>query len=79
MSAKLVKKEGYTVDFEITASPEKFEELVHTFGEDRCLFGTDFPMWDTKAELERFMAVKITDDQREKILYKNAADILKIK
>ena len=26
MSAKLVKKEGYTVDFEITASPEKFEE-----------------------------------------------------
>jgi len=26
MSAKLVKKEGYTVDFEITVSPEKFEE-----------------------------------------------------
>ena len=26
MSAKLVKKEGYTVDFEITVSAEKFEE-----------------------------------------------------
>ena len=26
MSAKLVKKEGYTVDFEITVSPELFEE-----------------------------------------------------
>ena len=26
MSAKLVKKEGYTVDFEITVAPEKFEE-----------------------------------------------------
>lgn len=59
-------------------TPEKFAELIHTFGEDRLLFGTDFPMWDTKLELDRFMAVKLNDSQREKIFYKNAANILKI-
>lgn len=60
-------------------SMENFERLIRTFGEDRVIFGTDFPMWDTKLELERFMSVGLTDTQREKILYKNAADILKIK
>ena len=78
----LLGEENCMVDTSSTSgftTPEKFEELIHTFGEDRLLFGTDFPMWDTKAELERFMAVKLSDDQREKVLYKNAAQILKIK
>ena len=60
-------------------TPEKFEELIHTFGEDRLLFGTDLPMWDPKEELKRFMAVKLSNTQREKILYENAANLLKIK
>ncbi len=78
----LLEEENCMVDTSSTSgftTPEKFEELIHTFGEDRLLFGTDFPMWDTKGELERFMAVKLSDGQREKILYDNAAKILKIK
>lgn len=55
-----------------------FERLIKNYGADRVLFGTDFPMWDGSAELERFMRVKISDDEREKILYKNAEAILKI-
>ncbi len=78
----LLNEENCMVDTSSTSgftTPEKFQELIHTFGEDRLLFGTDFPMWDTKGELDRFMAVKLTDTQREKILYENAAKILKIK
>ena len=78
----LLNEENCMVDTSSTSgftTPEKFAELIHTFGEDRLLFGTDFPMWYTKRELERFMAVKLSDTQREKILYTNAAEILKIK
>lgn len=57
---------------------EEFAHLIHTFGADRLLFGSDFPMWDPKGELERFMNVSLTDEEREKILYKNAEAILKI-
>ncbi|MBR3988283.1 MAG: amidohydrolase family protein [Clostridia bacterium] len=78
----LLSEENCMVDTSSTSgftTPEKFKELIHTFGDSRLLFGTDFPMWDPKGELDRFMAVNLSDDQRENILYKNAADILKIK
>lgn len=78
----LLGEENCMVDTSSTSgftSMENFEKLIRTFGEDRVIFGTDFPMWDTKAELDRFMSVKLTDAQREKILYTNAAEILKIK
>ncbi len=54
----------------------KFESLIKTFGADRLLFGTDFPLWNTEEELRRFMSVKMTDSDREKILYSNGAKIL---
>ncbi len=77
----LLSEENCMVDTSSTSgftTPEKFAELIHTFGEDRLIFGTDFPMWDTGSELERFMRVKLSDTQREKILYGNAAKLLKI-
>lgn len=57
---------------------EEFEKLICTYGADRLLFGTDFPMWDPKEELERLMAVPMSDGDREKILWSNAAGLLKI-
>lgn len=78
----LLNEENCMVDTSSTSgftSPEQFAELIHTFGEDRLLFGTDFPMWDTSLELKRFMSVKLSDTAREKILYFNAAKLLKIK
>ena len=38
---------------------------------DPFLFGTDFPMWSPKTELSKFMALKISDSERELILGKN--------
>ena len=43
----------------------------------RMLFGTDFPMWDHTAELERLQKLGLTDAEMEKILYRNACDVLK--
>lgn len=78
----LLGEENCMVDTSSTSgftTPEKFDELIHTFGADRLLFGSDFPMWDPKGELQRFMEVKMSDDDREKVLYNNAAKILGIK
>ena len=51
-------------------------DLIHSFGYERYLFGTDFPMWDHKEELERFLALPLTEEEREAILYNNAARLL---
>ncbi|MGN0453186.1 MAG: amidohydrolase family protein [Ruminococcus sp.] len=55
---------------------ELFEKLIKAYGADRLLFGTDFPMWDAELEIERFMSVNISDDDKEKILSKNALNLL---
>ncbi len=55
------------------------KELINIYGADRCLFGSDFPMWDPKAELENFMTLGLTDEQYEKTLYINAERILGIR
>jgi len=46
-------------------------DIINEFGEDRFMFGTDYPMWDHEDELERFNTMKLTPAQREKIFYKN--------
>lgn len=57
-------------------SPEKAVEYIRAFGADRVMFGSDFPLWDPDVEFERFMALPITDDEREQIAYGTAAEFL---
>jgi len=56
-------------------SSQKAKELILTYGVDRVLFGTDYPLWTPEEEIERFMAVDLTEEQRENILYNNAAKL----
>ena len=51
--------------------PSVASEMIKQYGIDRFMFGTDFPMWSAKDELERFNKLDLTDSQREKILYGN--------
>lgn len=52
-------------------SPETAKEYINAYGDDRIFFGTDYPMWSAKDELERFFRIDLSDGQREKILWKN--------
>ncbi len=54
------------------------EKYINIYGADRLLYGSDFPLWDPVKEMERFMKLKLTDTQREKIAYKNAERILNL-
>lgn len=51
-------------------------QYIRAHGAERVLFGTDYPMWRHDEELARFMALSLTREERERILYQNAADLL---
>ena len=57
---------------------EKVSELINLYGADRLMFGSDFPMWNPVKEYESFMKFDLTDEQREKILWRNAAKVFDI-
>ena len=57
---------------------EESEELIKMYTADRVVFGTDFPMWSHKDDIERFYKMNLTTQQQEKILYKNAVKLFSI-
>ena len=57
-------------------SPEEGRRIIRCYSRDRVLFGTDYPMWNPAEELERFRNLGLTEEEEEKILWKNAAKLL---
>ena len=54
------------------------EDYINRYGAERFVYGSDFPMWDPVVEMERFLKLKLTDDQFEQISNKTAKRILGI-
>ena len=46
------------------------------YGAERVLFGTDFPMWRPKVEVEKFLAMPLTEEERRIIAWDNGAKLL---
>lgn len=59
-------------------TPEKAEYLIGKYGTEKVMFGTDYPVMRPEDELERFFRLKLTDRQREDILWNNAVRFLGI-
>lgn len=57
-------------------SPEHAAKLIRMFGADRVMWGTDYPMWNAREELERFARLPLTERERELILSENALRLL---
>lgn len=57
-------------------SPEHAAELIRKIGTDRVMWGTDYPMWSAKEELERFDKLPLNDDERRLILSENALRLI---
>lgn len=55
---------------------EDADKMIKAHGVDKFLFGSDFPMWDHEDELSRFNKLNLTEEEREKIFYKNAEKLL---
>lgn len=57
-------------------TPEHAVELIRKLGTDRVMWGTDYPMWSAKDELERFNRLPLTDRERRLILSENARRLI---
>ena len=61
-----------------TVPPEKMVEMIQTHGADKVLFGTDYPAVHLGEEAEKFLSLALTDEEKEKIMYKNAERLLSL-
>ncbi len=61
-----------------TLGSRRMKELIRIYGAERILFGSDYPMWNPKFELNRFMGLGLTDRENQLILQDNARHILKL-
>ncbi len=53
----------------------KVKTLIEALGADRVLWGTDYPMWTPKTELDTFLSLGFDDASARKILWENAAAV----
>lgn len=59
-------------------SPETSVRLIRTYGADRVLFGSDYPVFTPTTEVKLFMNLDLAEEEREKILWDNAAKLFGI-
>lgn len=56
--------------------PEKAVCMIRQHGVHKMFFGTDYPMWDHEEELERFLRLDLTEEERIAVLSGNAERFL---
>ncbi len=59
-------------------SDDKFLQLVRAHSADKILFGSDIPWGSQRIDLEAIDRIGLTEEERSRILYKNAAALLGI-
>lgn len=52
-------------------NPEHALKMIDKFGVNQFFFGTDFPMWSHKQELDRLFNLNLSDEDLQSILYWN--------
>ena len=54
------------------------ERYINSYGAERLMFGSDFPLWDPGVEVRRFLQLKLTPEQTEQIAHRTAEEIFHI-
>ena len=54
---------------------DEAKKVIERYGVDHVLFGTDYPMFDQKTEIEYLLKMGFTDEEYEKIFSQNAKSI----
>jgi len=60
-------------------NPEHAVRMIRKHGVHKMLFGSDYPMWDHKEELCRFLALGLSEKENRAILFNNAQRLLSVK
>lgn len=57
--------------------PVRLAQLIRRHGADRVLFGTDSPWTNQREAVDFVRKLSLTDDEKERILFRNAARLLR--
>lgn len=49
--------------------------MIEKFGVDHFMFGTDFPIWEPTAEVDRVLGLGLSESENERIFSKNFIDL----
>ena len=52
------------------------EKYINAYGAERMAFGSDYPLWDPVEEVEKFLQLRLSDEQKEQIAHKTAERFL---
>ncbi len=80
-SEKLSKFENFYVDCSSSfgfSEKNLIKNALLTYGADKVLFGTDYPMWNTEEELKQLFSLGLSSEDNKKILGENAKKLFKI-
>ena len=53
-------------------------KIIKMYGADRVMFGTDYPMWTYDEDLAKIRRLPLSEEEKEKIFFKNAEKVFKI-
>ena len=55
---------------------QRAKEIIRAYGPERVMYGTDYPLWPMKPEIDALLAMELTEDEYERIFWKNAAGLV---
>ena len=58
--------------------PEEVLKWIRTYGAERMIFGTDFPLWNPVHEVKTFQSLGLTDRELEQVGHQTAERILSL-
>ena len=58
--------------------PEKARTLIRAYGSKRVMFGTDYPLWPQKPDIDCLLGLDLTDDEYEDIFWRSCARLFGI-
>jgi len=79
--AKLSRFDNFFVDTSSTfnwVSSACVKSYIRAYGSSKIMFGSDFPMWDVKPEIDSLMALNLSDREYEDIFHNTAEALFHI-
>ena len=58
--------------------PEKVRELIRVWTPGRVMFGTDYPLWPQRRDIDWLLSLELADDDYERIFWKNVSELFHI-
>ncbi len=72
---KLPKYDNLLVDCSscfFAMTDDEIKKYIELYTPSRVLFGTDYPMWEPKSEIERLLSLGLSESEYEMIFHENA-------